>query len=94
MEVDFFTPNVAFCVCVNLSTYMKIGENLLNEVPVEKSILVEFDQFITFVNKCKAKWVHEGYSWLKKKTTKTTPVSAVLPPSDLLFLLEDNCKDP
>ena len=64
---------------------MKIGENLLNEVPVEKSILVDFDQFITLVNKWKAKWVHEGYSWLKN--TKTTPVSAVLLPSDLLFLL-------
>ena len=86
MEVDFFTPNVAFFVCVTLSRYMKIGENLLNEVPVEKSILVDFDQFITLVNKWKAKWVHEGYSWLKKNT-KTTPVSAVLPPSDLLFLL-------
>ena len=93
MEVDFFTPNVAFCVCVNLSTYMKIGENLLNEVPVEKSILVDFDQFRTLLNKWKANWVHDGYSWLKKNT-KTTPVSAVLPPSDLLFLLEDNCKDP
>ena len=86
LEVDFFTPNVAFCVCVTLSRYMRIGENLLNEVPVEKSILVDFDQFITFVNKWKAKWVHEGYSWFKKNT-KTTPVSAVLPPSDLLFLL-------
>ena len=93
MEVVFFNPNVAFCVCVNLSRYMKIGENLLNEVPVEKSILVDFDQFITLLNKWKANWVHEGYSWLKK-TTKTTPVSALLPPSDLLFLLEDNCKDP
>ena len=61
MEVDFFTPNVAFFVCVTLSRYMKIGENLLNEVPVEKSILVDFDQFITLVNKWKAKWVHEGY---------------------------------
>ena len=67
MEVDFFTPNVAFFVCVTLSRYMKIGENLLNEVPVEKSILVDFDQFITLVNKWKAKWVHEGYSWFKKK---------------------------
>ena len=64
---------------------MKIGEKLLNEVPVEKSILVDFDQFITLVNKWKAKWVREGYSWLKN--TKTTPVSAVLPPSDLLLLL-------
>ena len=72
---------------------MQIGENLLNEVPVEKSILVDFDQFITLLNKWKANWVHEGYSRLKK-TTKTTPVSAVLPPSDLLFLLEDNGKDP
>ena len=88
MEVDFFTPNLAFFVCVTLSRYMRIGENLLNEVPVEKSILVDFDQFITFVNKWKAKCVHEGYSWFKKeKNTKTTPVSAVLPPSDLLFLL-------
>ena len=54
MEVDFFTPNVAFfcvCVCVTLSRYMKIGGNLLNEVPVEKSILVDFDLFITLVNK-------------------------------------------
>ena len=66
---------------------MKIGENLLNEVPVKKSILVDFDQFITLLNKWKANWVHEGYPWLKKKNTKTTPVSAVLPPSDLLFLL-------
>ena len=67
---------------------MKIGENLLNEVPVEKSILVDFDQFITLVNKWKAKWVHEGYSWFqKKKNTKKAPVSAVLRPSDLLFLL-------
>ena len=76
-------------VCVTLWRYMRIGENLLKEVPVEKSILVDFDQFITFVNKLKAKWVHEGYSLLKKKkkNTKTTPVSAVLPPSDLLFLL-------
>ena len=76
MEVDFFTPNVAFFVCVTLSRYMKIGENLLNEVPVEKSILVDFDQFITLVNKWKAKWVHEGYSWFKKKTTKTTRVGS------------------
>ena len=51
MEVDSFTPNVAFFVCVNLSRYMKIGENLLNEVPVEKTILADFDQFITLVNK-------------------------------------------
>ena len=85
MEVDFFTPNVAFFVCVTLSRYMKIGENLLNEVSVEKSILVDFDQFITLVNKWKAKWVHEGHSWFKRK--KTTTVSAGLPPSDLLFLL-------
>ena len=34
-------------VSVTLSRYIKIGENLLNEVPVEKSILVDFDQFIT-----------------------------------------------
>ena len=61
MEVDFVTLNVAFCVCVTLSRYIKIGETLLNEVPVEKSILVDFDQFITLVNKWKAKWVHEGH---------------------------------
>ena len=73
MEVDFFTPNVAFFVCVTLSRYMKIGENLLNEVPVEKSILVDFDQFITLVNKWKAKWVHEGYSWFQKKKTPIRP---------------------
>ena len=54
---------------------------------MEKSILVDFDQFITPVNKWKAKWLHEGYSWFKKNT-KTTPVSAVLPPSDLLFFIE------
>ena len=54
-------------LCVTLSRYIKIGENLLNEVPVEKSIHVDFDQFITLVNKWKAKWVHEGYSWFKKK---------------------------
>ena len=80
-------------MCVTLSRYMRIGKNLLNEVPVEKSILVDFDQFTTLVTKWKAKWVHEGYSWFKKNT-KTTPVSAVLPPSDLLFYWEDNCKDP
>ena len=56
MEVNFFTPNVAFvCVCVTLSRYLKIGQNLLNEVSVEKSILADFDQFITLVNKWKAK---------------------------------------
>ena len=49
---------------------MKIGENLLNEVPVKKSILVDFDQFITLLNKWKANWVHEGYPWLKKETPK------------------------
>ena len=59
MEVDF--------VCVTLSRYMKIGQNFLNEVPVEKSILADFDQLITLVNEWKAKWVHEGYSRLKKK---------------------------
>ena len=62
MEVDF--------VCVTLSRYMKIGQNFLNEVPVEKSILADFDQLITLVNEWKAKWVHEGYSRLKKKTPK------------------------
>ena len=74
MEVDFFTPSVAFlCVCVTLSSHMKIGQNLPNEVPVEKSILVDFDQFSTFVNKWKAKWVHEGYSWFPKKKTPIRP---------------------
>ena len=67
MEVDSFTPNVAFvCVCVTLSRYMKIGENLVNEVPVEKSILAGFDQFIILVNKWKGKWVHEGYRKIPK----------------------------
>ena len=66
---------------------MKIGENLLKEVPVEKSIFVDFDQFITLVNKWKAKWVHEDIHGSKKKNTKKAPVSAVLRPSDLLFLL-------
>ena len=37
---------------------------------MEKSILVDFDQFITPVNKWKANWVYEGYSWFKKKTPK------------------------
>ena len=55
---------------------MKIGENLLNEVPVEKSILVDFDQFITLLNKWKANWVHEGYSWLKKKTQNDPSVGS------------------
>ena len=84
----FFYPKCCFFVCVTLSRYMKIGENLLKEVPVEKSIFVDFDQFITLVNKWKAKWVHEGYSWFqKKKKNKKAQVSAVLRPSDLLFLL-------
>ena len=52
---------------------MKIGKNLLNKVPVEKSILADFDQFIILVNKWKAKGVHEGYGILasKKKHTHT-----------------------
>ena len=67
---------------------MKIGENLLKEVPVEKSILVDFDKFITLANKWKAKWVHEGYSWFKKKKTHQNDRSVgITPPSDLLFLL-------
>ena len=45
---------------------MKIGENLVNEVPVEKSILADFDQFIILVNKWKGKWVHEGYLKIPK----------------------------
>ena len=66
MEVVFFTPNVAFfCVCVTLSRYMKIGQNLLNE-RVEKTILADFDQFIILVNKWKAKWVHEDIHGSKK----------------------------
>ena len=45
----------------------------------KKSIVVDFDQFITLVNKWKAKSVHEGYSFFqKKKNTKKAPVSAVL----------------
>ena len=67
MAVDSFTPNVAFlCVCETPSRYMKVGENLVNEVPVEKSILADFDQFIILVNKWKAKWVHEGYRKIPK----------------------------
>ena len=45
---------------------MKTGENLVNEVPVEKSILADFDQFIILVNKWKGKWVHEGYGKIPK----------------------------
>ena len=71
--IDIFSANVGFCVCVTLLRYMKIGQNLPNEVPVEKSVLDDFDQFITLVNKWKAKWVYEGYSWFKK-STKTTLV--------------------
>ena len=49
---------------------MKTGQNLLKEVPVEKSILADFDQLITLVNEWKAKWVLERYSRLKTKTPK------------------------
>ena len=66
MEVDSFTQMLLFCVCVTLSRYMKIGEILVNEVPVEKSILADFDQFIIVVNKWKGKWVHEGYLEIPK----------------------------
>ena len=45
---------------------MKIGENLVNEVPVEKSILADFDQFIILVNKWQGKWTHEGYRKIQK----------------------------
>ena len=62
---------------------MKIGENLLKEVPVEKSIFVDFDQFITLVNKCKAKWVHEGYSEKREKGAMITLISSLL----TLFLI-------
>ena len=72
MEVDFL-PQMLLFLCVTLSRYIKIGENLLNEVPVEKSILVDFDQFITLVNKWKAKWVHEGHSWFQKKKNQKGP---------------------
>ena len=82
-SIDFFTPNVAFCVCVTLSRYIKIGENLLNEVPVEKSILVDFDQFITLVNKWKAKCVHEGYSEKREKGAMITLILSLL----TLFLI-------
>ena len=58
-----------FCVCVTLSRYLKIGQNLLNEVSVEKSILADFDQFITLVNKWKAKW------WFKKTTSSSSTPS-------------------
>ena len=72
---------------------MRIGENLLNEVPVGKSILVDFDQFTTLVTTWKAKWVHEGYSWFKK-----TPKRPLCRQYSLhliyFFCWEDNCKDP
>ena len=55
MEVGSFTQMLLFFVYVTLSRYMKIGENLVNEIPVEKSILADFDQFIILVNKWKAK---------------------------------------
>ena len=55
----FFHPKCCFFVCVTPSRYMKIDENLLNELPKEKAILVDFDQYITLVSKWKAKWVHE-----------------------------------
>ena len=42
-------------VCVTLSRYMEIRQNLLHEVPVEKSTLGDFDQFNTLENKWKAK---------------------------------------
>ena len=57
---------VCVCVSVTLSRYMKIGENLVNEVPVEKSILADFDHFIILVNKWKGKWVHEGHRKIPK----------------------------
>ena len=82
-SIDFFTPNVPFCVSVTLSRYIRIGENLLNEVPVEKSILVDFDQFITLVNKWKAKWVHEGYSEKREKGAMITLILSLL----TLFLI-------
>ena len=92
----FFTPNVAFFLCVTPSRYMKIGENLLNEVlNEEKSILVDFDRFITLVNKWKAKWVHEGYSWFKgKKNTPKRPQCRHYSSIWFTFSIEDNCKDP
>ena len=70
-------------VSVTLSRYIKIGENLLNEVPVEKSILVDFDQFITLVNKCKAKWVHEEYSEKRENGAMITLILSLL----TLFLI-------
>ena len=72
-------------LCVTLSRYIKIGENLLNEVPVEKSILVDFDQFITLVNKCKAKWVHKGYS---EKREKGAMITLILPLLTLFLICE------
>ena len=74
---------------------MKIGENLLKEVPVEKSILVDFDKFITLANKWKAKWVHEGYSWFPKKKTPIRPQCRQYSVHLIhFFYWEDNCKDP
>ena len=76
-------------MCVTPSRYMKIGENLLNEVlNEEKSILVDFDQIITLVNKWKAKWFMKDIHGSKKKKTHQNDRSVgITPPSDLLFLL-------
>ena len=74
---------------------MKIGENLLRRVPVEKSIFVDFDQFITLVNKWKAKWVHEGYSWFQKRKTPKRPQCRQYSVHLIYFFYwENNCKDP
>ena len=67
---------------------MKIGENLLKEVPVEKSILVYFYKFITLVNKWKAKWVHEGYSFFQQKKHQKGPSVSSTPSIWFTFSIE------
>ena len=75
---------------------MKIGENLLRRGTSRKIYLfVDFDQFITLVNKWKAKWVHEGYSWFQKRKTPKRPQCRQYSVHLIYFFYwEDNCKDP
>ena len=57
---------------------MKIGENLVNEVPVEKSIPADFDQFIILVNKWKGKLVHEGGTITGRSTWRSLTIFGCL----------------
>ena len=74
---------------------MKIGENLLNEVlNEEKSILVDFDQFITLVNKWKLNGFMKDIHGSKKKNTPKRPQCRHYSSIWFTFSIEDNCKDP